>query len=181
MTTLKGGFFMPGKNISFTFKKSDILKYQNQDPVNYKPLIAAGVIAGGVYLFTRLSKASAVQNLVFRLSNVKIGWEGISPTLELTIMVGNTSNTEFTVNALAGSIYVNNYPAGAVQSFTKTVVAATSESPFKLKIKVGLAGIGKQIIDIIQGKAAIAADIRFVGTTNVDGLIFPLDVSYKIV
>ncbi|HMG08306.1 MAG TPA: hypothetical protein VK609_07335 [Mucilaginibacter sp.] len=149
--------------------------------MNVKPLIVIGAGAGLLYILSNVSKASAVSNLAYRISGIKPGWIGITPTLDLTVMVGNTSNQAFSVNALQGNVYVNNLYAGQVSSYTKTMVLPTSEVPYKLTVRLGLAGIAKQIIDIIGGKAAVAVNVRLNGTTNVDGLIFPVDISYNII
>jgi len=148
--------------------------------MNVKPLIIVGAGAGLVYLLANMKKGAAVANLGFSIGKVKIGIIGITPVLDITVKISNTSNQEFNVNALYGQIYVNNIAAGAVESFTPTVVNAISQSDYPLRLRLGIAGIAKQIVDIINGKSAVAADVRFIGTANIDTLVFPIDINYRI-
>lgn len=148
--------------------------------MNVKPLIVIGAGAGLVYLLANMKKGAAVANLGFEIGKVKIGIIGITPVLDITVKIGNTSNQEFNVNALYGQVYVNNIAAGSVSSYTAVVVKPVAQTDYPLRLRLGIAGIAKQVVDIINGKSAVAADIRFVGTANVDTLVFPIDINYRI-
>ena len=148
--------------------------------MNLKPVLIVAAGAAAVYAITNIKKGAAVANLGFSISKVKIGIIGITPVLDITVKIGNTSNQTFNVNALAGQIYVNNIAAGAVEAYTPTVIQPIAQTDYALRLRLGIAGIAKQVIDIINGKAAVAADIRFVGTANVDTLVFPIDINYRI-
>lgn len=148
--------------------------------MNLKPLIIVAAGAGVAYALSNMKKGAAVANLGFSIGKVKIGIIGITPVLDITVKIGNTSNQTFNVNALYGQVYVNNIAAGSVESYTPTVIQPIAQTDYPLRLRLGIAGIAKQIVDIVQGKSAVAADIRFIGTANVDTLVFPIDINYRI-
>jgi len=148
--------------------------------MNLKPLIAVGAGAGLLYLVANLQKGQAVTNLGFSIGSVKIGLIGVTPVLDIVVKISNTSNQQFSVNALYGQVYVNDISAGAVEAFTPVVVKPIAQTDYPLRVRLGIAGIAKQIIDIIQGKSQVQANVRFMGSANVDTLVFPVDVQYRI-
>jgi len=149
--------------------------------MNVKPLLLLAAAGGAVFLASTMQKGQAVANLAFQLGKVKISFQGVTPVLDLIVKIGNTSNQTLTVKAVHGQVYVNNVSAGTVQSFTQTQILPTTQIDFPLQIRLGIAGIARQIIDIINGQAAVQADVRLVGTANVDTMVFPLDVNYRII
>lgn len=146
-----------------------------------KPILLVGLAGGAAWFLYKAVKASALNSLHFIISKVKPGWQGLTPTLEVTINVGNPSPQKFTVNALVGDFYVNNLTAGSVETFARVVVEPSTQVPLVLTVRLSIVSVAKQIVDIVNGAAPVAANIRFVGKVNIDDILFPVDVNYSIV
>jgi len=149
-----------------------------------KPLTVF-LLIGGALTLVALTAAKALNNsLNFVIKGLKLGWEGISPTVEISIAIQNTTPASFSINAIIGTVYLNGSKIGDVSNFTAVTVTGVGETIYPIKVRVGLLGVADQvndIIDIINGSRGIAANLRFVGSVNVANIPYPIDISYNII
>lgn len=146
-----------------------------------RPVTALALSFVGILIFHKLSKASTASRLNFIIQSVKISFQGLTPVIELLIGVQNPTNDFFTIKSLSGNVDVNGNAAGNVSMFTSTTISANSQTSLPLTIRLSIAEIADQIIEIIRGGAGVAAKIHLDGTINVDGTLLPLDLTYKII
>lgn len=142
-------------------------------------LIGGAVLGAGLLL-----KNSLTNSVSFIIRKLKIGWEGISPTVDVTIGILNLTPASVTVYGMIGTLYLNGSKLGDVAKMDSVVVTGVGETPFTFRVKIALSGVAEQIsdvIDIINGSRGIAANMRFVGSVNVAGIPYPLDLSYSII
>lgn len=146
-----------------------------------KPLTAVILLGTGAFLISKAAKATVIERLSFFIGNVKMTSFGLSPELTVTVLVQNVTNEKFTVKSLVGNAFVNDMQVGNVSSFTQLVALPSSETPYLLTVRISLLQAVTQIIDILKGNAGVEATVRIVGTVNVDNLLFPIDMEYKII
>lgn len=145
------------------------------------PIAKVALVGAGIWLVNKAIKTSVVNRVNFIIDAVRTSFEGLNPVLSIDIKAQNPTNETFTVKSLIGNVSVNGQFAGNVSSFTEAIIAANSESNLNLKVRLGIGTLSEQLVNLIMGRLPGQVVIRVQGTANVDTLLFPVDLSYKII
>jgi len=145
------------------------------------PIATVALVGTGLWLVNKAVKTSVVNRVNFLIDAVRPSYEGLNPVLTFDIKAQNPTNDTFTIKSLTGNVSVNGQYAGNISSFQETIITANSESRLTLKAKMSAGGLSEQIVNLIQGRVPSQVLIRIQGTANVDTLLFPVDLTYKIV
>lgn len=134
----------------------------------------------GVLLYSLLRKSAAGDDLVFYAKGIRaLRFEGSTPVLEMNLGVGNTSNQSFTINAIAGNLYTNGTYIGYVSNFNPVTIPPVKEAILPINIRMSLIGAVSQLIEGLTN-GSWSQDLELDLKTNVDNLVVPISIKYKI-
>jgi LEA14-like dessication related protein len=139
-------------------------------------LLTAGA---GLALFA-FKKKDAADSLTFYPDRVAASMDGITPEIVLRLAVENPSSTGFQVDSFVGSLYTNGYLIGNASSFSVTNVAPKSVSYFTVIIRLSVISLAADVYNTIVNKTGLSQAIKLVGKANVDGVLVPISIDYKI-
>lgn len=133
--------------------------------------------AAGLY-FWNLSKAAS--NLIYYPGSVTgFRLDGISPIIEVTLIVQNTNNVSFSLNSMAGNVLLNDTVVGNIANFTRVEIPGNSQVPIPITLILQPIALVGDIISIITGGVG-KKDLRIHGTVNANGIQAGFDLIYKI-
>lgn len=136
--------------------------------------------AGGILAYSLYRKSAAAGDLVFFPKGIRaLKFEGATPVLEMNLGVGNTSNQSFTIQGLAGNLYTNNTYIGYVSNFNAITIPPRSETLLPISIRLNLIGAVSQLIEGLTN-GTWSQDLELDMKTNVDNLVVPVVIKYKI-
>lgn len=137
---------------------------------------AAGLVLA--YLGNKVYNATNLQ-----LSIAKLGFQlsGLTAKLIIDIKVSNPSDSEFTANALVGSVRMNGNLIGNVAAYPNKKIVGFASTIIPVECNVSLLGAGLEIYQIVTKQKAAAASVNFSGTATINNIPAPLDLTYKIV
>lgn len=140
--------------------------------------------AGGLLLYTMLTKKAAAGNLNFYPASVKnIHFDGVTPVITMGLAVQNTSNQKFTLRSMAGNLFAKsngqNYLIGNLSFFQQQDIFPNSSGVLWIDIRLSLISVVNDVIKDIQ-MGNFSTDLKLTGTVNVDNYQIPMDLSYKI-
>lgn len=135
--------------------------------------------AVGLYL---LLKARTIGNLVFSGGQIQsIRFDGVTPIIEVAIVVQNTSAMGVTVQSMAGNVFTsdggNSTLIGNVSFFQPVNIAGNSPSVIVFNVRARVLGIMNDVITAFQTKN-FTKQLDFQCMANVGGLQVP--VNFKI-
>jgi len=148
------------------------------------PIPALIIIGGAGFLLAKLVKAGGAGSLNMVFGSVDVSCSGFlctSPIFQLNLLVQNPGNTEVVIKSLAGNVYVNGKYSGDVSFFNNLPIKANTETPFPVQVRASAISLITQAIEMIQGKEGIKAEVRLIGNVNVEGVLVPVDLIYKII
>jgi LEA14-like dessication related protein len=145
------------------------------------PLAIVALVGVGLYALSTFQKANAVQSMNLLITSVNPTFSGITPILDINILVQNPSDKSFVIHSMVGSVYVNDDYVANVSTFNQVTINPHAETVITLKARLSLAGLLDEIIDIINGTSGLQAVIRFTGKVNIDDLTIPVDIDHKII
>jgi LEA14-like dessication related protein len=138
------------------------------------------LFAGGILAYSLFRKSAAGGDLVFFPKGIRaLKFEGSTPVLEMNLGIGNTSNQSFTIKAIAGNLYTNGIYIGYVSNFNPVQIPPTSEAILPVSIRMSLIGAVSQLIDGLTN-GSWSQDLELDMKTNVDNLVVPVVIKYKI-
>lgn len=105
--------------------------------------------------------------------------DGINPVLELSLGVQNTSNQSFTINSLAGDLYLSNTYLGNVSLFSPAIIRPNSETLITVKARLVLVAAAVNLYNAFKSKT-FKGSLVMDSTANIDRLQVPVDISYTI-
>lgn len=147
--------------------------------MNRLSAVALGV--GAIWLLSKSAKASALTRMTFRLVGVSVGGSLLSPELDLQILAQNATDTAVNIQSMTGDVFVNGSKVANLSSFQAFRLQANSETPFSVKARLNLAGSLTQILSILDGVGGTQAVVTIKGTINADGVVVPIDITYKLI
>jgi LEA14-like dessication related protein len=130
----------------------------------------------GLYFFNQQRDAGYLEYVVKR---VDLNWAGASPIFTVSLGIQNPSNTTFTVESIAGTLYSNGDPLGNISAFDKIVIPPNDETVYPLNFRLSLIGVASDIIKIFTG-GGTSQQIEFDGVVNANGIAVPLKFKYVI-
>lgn len=152
-----------------------------------KLLPALGLTVVGVFLLQKVSAAAAATRINFLVGGVKLASIGFTPILNVTVVAQNPTNSTFTINSFVGNVFLNGDMIGNAAGFIPTTVkpaspgGLTGQTEIPLNVSLNGLTLVSDIVSVITGQAQVAAVVRLVGTANVDNLLLPIDITYKLI
>lgn len=127
-----------------------------------------------------LAQKKALNLLNYIIQGVGLSWEGITPILNITLLIQNVSNENYTINSFVGNLYSGSTLIGNVSSFTPTQVLPSSQTLYNLKIRLSLIGVVSDLVALINQGSGIAQNLTLNGYVNASGIVAPVIITYKI-
>lgn len=137
------------------------------------------LLIGAAWLHTStLTKAAG--HLLFVPGNItNIGLEGMYPVVVADLIVQNTSNVNFTLNSLAGSVTSDGTLIGNISNFTAVSIPGNSQTAVPLHLSLFPLGIVDNIIQAFYGGFQ-RKEFVIDGSVNANGQQVPLKIIFKI-
>jgi LEA14-like dessication related protein len=140
-----------------------------------------GLWAGLAYVgFQIFTKVQAVASFNVLVTNVKLLFRGIIPTVVCDITIQNPTKESFTVSSLTGDIFVNNTLIGQISDFTDEMINPNSESKISVDVPLSLNGVADQISSMINNRN-VTMNVLINGSLKLNGVPLPVHVTYKLV
>lgn len=139
-------------------------------------LIPAGLIIAWFVFAQR----KALNLLSFLITKIKLSFEGITPILNVNLVIQNPSNEKYTINSFVGNLQSGTEIIGNVSSFVPTVILPNSQTTYPLTIRLSLIGVVSDLIALIQQGSGISQTLILNGYLNASGIVAPVNISYKI-
>lgn len=143
-----------------------------------------GIAAIGVLVVNALLKAKAATriNILPRSIN-DISFKGLTPYMKLIVEVQNTSNQQFVLYSLTGSVTATvngtRYVVGYVYTFTPTTIAPNSQTLVAIEIRLSALQIINSLINIFTGGFGQSI-INLDGYANIDKYQIPLNLDFQL-
>jgi LEA14-like dessication related protein len=136
----------------------------------YIPFI---ILAAGAAVYF-ISKAGAAKKLRVYFKDVFFGKaSGFRiPDIFARFRIVNPTNTDLTVDSIAGDIYFNKNLLASIQNLSKVTIPANSEIVYPIKIEASAFNIALTLYNFIKNKSKV--NISFEGTVNSSGFVIPL-------
>lgn len=144
-----------------------------------KPFLILGGIAVGAIAIAAAAKAAIARNLNFVIAGLKVSGTVISPQFNIGIGVQNPSSVDYTIRSMSGSVYVNDKLIGNASNFQEVVIGSNSQTPYTITLRLSILQLAAEVLQVFNGQ--IAAEVKFIGTVNVENVPFPIDLTYKII
>ena len=132
--------------------------------------------AAFLYIFTT---SRAAGHLTFYPSNITGMSLDFSPEIYATLLVQNTSNSEFTIYSLSANATTDNTLVGNVSNFIPVTIPANSEHELPLTIRLLPLTIVQNFLDALRNHG-MNTTFQLEGTVNANGVQIPLSLTYKI-
>lgn len=146
-----------------------------------RPLIVSLSLVGGVVFGVfMLGKIATLKALSFKIKNVRFDSSDSDPLLFLDIGIQNPTARTITVKAISGTVSVDQNNVAKVLQEKKVEILPFNETLYDVPFRIDLTNTIAKIIDLIQNGTSETV-VRFVGTVNLEGILFPVNVSYKLV
>lgn len=145
---------------------------------------AIALTAGGVLLYTILTKRAALSSINFFPSAVRdIHFDGATPVMTLGLVAQNTSNQKLVVRSVAGNLAAtvngSEYQVGNISNFVTQEVNANSQSELVLQVRLQPIGIVNDLIRSLQFGNFTQA-LRLQAYANIDNYQVPIDLKFTI-
>jgi len=135
--------------------------------------------AGGLLLYSLIRKGAGLATLNIFPGKVQgITFSGFTPILKFGLGVQNTSNQSFTLNSLAGSLYVDSTYVGNISSFVAQTIGPNSQRIIELSAALQSVSIVNEIIRAVE-TGSFQKTISLKGMANVGGTQIPLLLDFK--
>jgi hypothetical protein len=142
----------------------------------YFPILAVVGVAA-FYFFYR--KAQAVQNLKVYFQNLKFdkvtGFK--IPPIYAVFRIVNPTNTQLTVDSIAGNVTVNDKLLATIQNLNKLEISPRSEITYPIKIQAPVLSTAFTILDLIKNKGKL--NVAFDGVVNAGNVV--IDIKQSII
>lgn len=141
-----------------------------------KPIGYAALAVTGAFIFSKIATASAATRLNIILGKVEIANGG----LQLTLIAQNPTPISYTVDSIVGTVSVNGSYIANVSSFVPALVKRNSEVLVPINVRITLFDVLTNIDDMLKGISTHVVVFNLKGTVNVDSIVVPLDLTYKV-
>ncbi len=141
-----------------------------------KPIGYAALAITGAFLFSKVATASAATRLNIILGKVAIA----NGALQLTLIAQNPTPISYTVDSIVGTLAVNGSSIANVSSFVPVLVKRNSEVPVYVTVRITLLDVLTNIDDMLTGLSTRVVVFNLRGTVNIDSIVVPLDLTYKV-
>lgn len=145
------------------------------------PLGLIAIAAGGYAIYKIVGKTLLIKNLSFNIASIQPSFQGLTPYLKIVFQIANPTADSLTVHAVTGDVYVNGDLVGFAQNLQALNITPYSSVQYSVNVKLSAIPLILEIIQMLQGKTGVQANVRVVGTVTVENVPFPLDLSKSIV
>lgn len=143
-------------------------------------IVPLSLVGGGVFAVWMLGKIATLKALSFKLKNVRFDPVDSDPLLFLDIGIQNPTQRTIAVKSFSGTVSVDqNNVAKVFQDKTMTILPF-QETSYPIPFRIDLTNTIAKIIDVIQNGTTETV-VRFSGSVNLEGILFPVNVSYKLI
>jgi len=141
--------------------------------MNYKNLLIGGLLVAGVFYF--IGKKKLAQAIRFSIE--KISFSGTKIILRLGLL--NPTGNEAKFNSMVADVFVRGNQVATLSTFETVKIKPNSKSTIDIQITPTGVGILSTLRSLISkgGLKNLKANIK--GTANVDGVAFPIDITYS--
>lgn len=147
-----------------------------------KLLPAVGLTIAGLFVLSKVMTASAASRINFTLGNIGISSSGITPIVQLTVLAQNPTDKSITISSIVGNVLLNGQLIGNIPPVGFPItVAANSQSQIPISVMLQGLSLISDVVSMLSGTAGLSAVVSLTGTVNVDGLLLPLNLSYRII
>lgn len=141
-------------------------------------LLALGTV--GLIGWMLYAKGRAAGTLILRPGRVdNIFFDGISPVLQLSLIVQNTSSSGFTVESMAGEVLSDGYIIGNFSNFSPIQVNGNSQVTIPITLRLGMVGLIQDLITSFN-TGDFTKQIKLQGFVNAGFIRAPIDTSFLI-
>jgi len=150
-----------------------------------------GAIALAGYLFFKgtvkplaimpVKVANYFSRLRFLISGVKLKGQN----LEFELFVENPNEVPLQIHSVVGDVYLESndsktiYKLGNVTRYGFVTIKSNGETKYAFSIRLKLLQLAGALSDFLAGKLK-GRYLRFIGTININGTDWPLNLTYKI-
>lgn len=142
-----------------------------------KNIIPFILVGGGVFYLLMKKK---VANLNYYLKGFDLSFDGITPVLNLSLVVQNVNNTGFNVKSFVGLLYVGTARIGNVYGFTPVRIALSSETPVNIQVRLSPLAIVSDIVSRIVQKSGLSYELTLIGNLNAEGFVIPVNLNFAV-
>lgn len=140
--------------------------------MNYKNLLIGGLLIAGVFYFIGKKKlANAI-----RFSIEKISIKGTKIILRLGMLNPTGSDAKF--NSMVADVFIKGNQVATIENFNPVMIKPQTKTFVDLTITPTGLGILNTIKTLTQKGGLKNLNLKIKGTTNVDGISLPLDITY---
>jgi hypothetical protein len=143
-------------------------------------LAIAGVGVGILYL---LHRHFNLNRLKFDIYGLDGGFAGDYIDITATLLVTNSTDSDFTINGAEGQVTIAGDPIGTVQYLSESPVAAKSQSTYPILLRLPIVSAAADVVNIITGNAGqgVSSSFAFNGNIYLDGQAHALNLNYNLV
>lgn len=138
-------------------------------------VIPFALAGAGLYLLIKLSRVNILNSLSFVISKIRFDFSAAVPILFLDVLVSNPTAQPVRVDAINGRVLVNDALVATVSQNEARMMAGHTETPYTIPAKISVLSIVTRISEIFSRDTVI----KFIGTVRVEGIDFPIELTYK--
>lgn len=141
-----------------------------------------GGIAAAYLLWKSGNYLYNATRLQFYMAKIGFQFSGINPTIVIDVMAQNPTTSNYQLYSLIGKLYFNDSEIGNISYYTPVAVVPNAQTKIAIPVRVSLLGAGAQLYAYYSGSQKLSkADLRIVGTVNVDNIPAPIDLTFSII
>lgn len=140
------------------------------------PFLLAG---GGIFAVVMIGKISTLKALSFKIKGVRFDASDSDPLLFLDIGIQNPTARTITIKAISGTVSVDQNNVARVSQDKTATILPFNETLYTVPFRIDLTNTIQKIVDLIQNGTTETV-VRFIGSVNLEGILFPVNVSYKL-
>jgi LEA14-like dessication related protein len=144
-------------------------------------LVPLAIAGGGIFAVFMIGKIHALKSLSFKLRNVRFDLSSSDPLLFLDIGIVNPTGKTITVKQISGTISVDQQNIATVFQNSVVTVQPFNETPYTVPFQIQVESAVSEVIRLLSPGTMAETVVRFVGSVNLEGILFPVNVSYKLV
>lgn len=137
------------------------------------------ILTGG-YLAYQVVRGMAIQKMDFSLQGISASQDFLTTNVKLKLRITNPTGQTNTLDNLYGNIYANGQYLGYASLPAQIVIGPNGQTDAEIGVAISDLSLLGLMISIASGAASNAV-INFTGTAIVDKLIFPVNLSYKVI
>ena len=141
------------------------------------PFLFAG---GGIFTLFMIGKIATLKALSFKIKGVRFNAADSDPLLFLDLGIQNPTSRTITVKSISGTVSVDQNNVARVLQDKSATIYPFNETLYDVPFRIDLTNTITKIIDLIQNGTTETV-VRFVGSVNLEGILFPVNVSYKLI